>query len=892
MIFRIAGLFFIITLIATVVQFWFVIVCVLAAVFVFGASALFPAIIVAVSILLLRGMFADIRNRYCDVLIPRFRDLYVYRHHAVAGSFVRAELSTTICVDKLHTLMTLNVNTLRLSLYTAVVFLIVFAVFPSVFLPAHTPITVFIPIPDSVNIGSSVNVGAYSPERQTISVYVNGEKVVSQYGTQLRHTLIIREETHVVVTADSEKKEKTIHVREILTLKNLKIAIVPPSYIRVAGVQVPDGYAVRGSVWSIAADAAPTVKELIITNGTERRYMVLSSSVRFSFPLNHETVALAIRDTEQEYTIGTYTYTLLDDYPPKITVSGAVDIIYYTATTMPFLRVTLSDDWGIASYSLRVDDRIILTEKVKGTEYNLEHSLNKDHVSNGATIHLDLTDIKGQTSSVMWTLRFISEDVRNERLSEYVEQLQTQADNNDSKLSEMTDTLQRTIDAARLQGDVTKEQKESLHELQEHIADMQKMLEESLPLLDKDQERYVREIAMPELKSLAQEIAELLKTTNINEIRQRSEKLEKKMDSVAQSLKNFRDALVRMKKAQELNALIADIEKASHEQEIREKLGDFLKKNPDPMIEHAASTFAENKNKQQLLDSLKSLRDLMSGKANDEMKEIMTQIAGEAIVWSERFEERIRNGSVSSSDIIAMKDMLDTHSTLINTMGAGMLYVSPGVIYTLSELHTMLDRIRTSGQVQYKPLYDMHIVFITHVLKTLAQAEQRSQQLDAGQMAQMLKDILGEQQSITKDSGTPQEGQDGSQMSDSLQKRQQELADTMGEIRKRSDGGTQQRAGTLEEEMRKSAEEKDVTKKKGQSKVLELKLEKFISDIQNGDPSEKRKRELAERLLTGKQKTNASEEEWKKKVREFRKQNNDKEFGYEIDRYYRRLLDK
>lgn len=892
MIVRVARLYFTIALVAAAVQIWFVVVCGLAALFLFGVTAIFPASIMALAFLLLRGFSADVRNRYCDILVPRFRDLFAYRHHAAMYAVVHKELPTEICFEKFCTFIHYHVTAVRLSMYSLVIFLATFTLFPSLFIPVSTPITVFISLPDTVRIGSSVSVGAYSPEQQHFTVSANGQRIISQYGSQLKHTLRIHEDTHIIVSADKETYEKIIRVRALPTVHDLRVAVLAPAYIRKSGVSVPEGYAVRGSEWYASARTSSSVHDIIIKNDGEYRYTVHDNAFRVSVPLRHDTVLLSLRDEHDVYPIGTYTYTLLDDNPPRITILGAMETLYYSANTVSFIHVLLSDDWGIVGYTLRSADTIVRQETLQGNEYRLEYTLESAYVSNGATIQLDLTDCKGQTSSVTWTLRFISEEVRNERLSDYVDQLSATAQENDEKLADMTDALQRTIDDARLQGDISKEQQESLKDMQDHIAEVQKTLEESLPLLDKDQERYVREIAMPELRALAQEIAELLKTTGINELRQRTEKIEKRMDSVAQSLKNFRDALLRMKKTQELNALISDIEKASHDREIQEKLGDFLKRNPDPLVENAAATFAEKKNKEQLLESLKTLRDLMSGKANEELKDVMLRIAGEAITWSEKFEERIRSGTVSSQDIIAMKNMLDDHSTLLNAMGAGMLYVSPGVMYTLSELHAMVDRIRVSGFVQHMPLYDMHVTFITHVLKTLAQAEQRSQQLDAGQMAQMLKDILGEQQSITKDAGTPQEGQDGTKMSESLQKRQQELADRMGELRKRSDGGTQQRAGALEEEMRKSAEEKDLTKKKGQSKALELKLEKFISDIQNGDPSEKRKRELAERLLIGKQQRTHEDPEWKKKVREFRKQNNDKEYGYEIDRYYRRLLDK
>ncbi len=890
---RILVFFSLLGLSAVVVRFWFIVFCVLFSILVFGPGSYGFSFLFAIVSLVVYIIISKQIIRCCEVTAPRFRDLYAYMTHTGIRDYLRQELKDIfvhINIKNLIRRLSLNI---RYSLYSIIAALLFLLVFPHVFMMPMSPVVIFTHIPDMLSSGETVSISAYSPEKLQYTLTINGERILSQYGFSVRHTMVIHEDLHIRVGAGNETFEKTIRMIPLPSMHDIHISLIHPAYIRDAALRVPDGLVFRDTVWAFDAKVSDSVRMVIVRNGLHTTHILPQENISARVKLTDETISVSLRDDVKEYNAGSYRYTIIDDDRPSIQCLTSQGVIYFSAQKPGRIVASVSDDWGLAQWRVINGDTVLLQNHIHGQEMQLDIPLENMAVYDGMMLTVRVYDIKGQYSSAEIMLREMNDEVKNERISEFTTEITETAGKNDEKLSELTDSVQHTLDQTRLHGEVNKDMKESLQKMQEHIDDIGEMLKESAPILDNDQERYIREVAQPELKALAEEIAELLQTTDLRMLQEQTEKIEKKLDSVASMLKNFRDALKQLKKTQALNALISAVEHTSDPSEINTKMNEFLRSNQDPMIEHAAAQFAKNNNKQELLDSLKKLRDLMSGKANDEMREVIIRIIGEALAWSDLFEERIQKGSATLHDIVIMKEMLSLHDRLINELGAGVLYVGPEVMFSLSELSVLLDRVQLNRGGSYKHVYDTHLVLITQLLKTLDQSQQRAQQLNAGQLSEMLKDILGQQQTLSNEmSSMTENSENGNSLSDSLKTRQHELAEKMGELGKKSEGSTQKRIDALRDEMNRIAEDMDLARKKSMSKTMELKLEKLISDMQSGDPSEKRKRELVEKLLTGKQKKDTADEEWKKRVRELRKLINDKEFGYEIDRYYRRLLDK
>ncbi len=555
-----------------------------------------------------------------------------------------------------------------------------------------------------------------------------------------------------------------------------------------------------------------------------------------------------------------------------------------------------SDDWGLSRWELYIDDMKFAEKLLNGKEAEIRHTISSSPELNGKTMTVRCFDIKGQTAEISVRLIYLTEEQMNDLIVEHTEDVIASHDKAEEDFSAAAEALKRLIEKTKLDGEIDRETKENLQEAVDTMNKLQDQIQKDSAVLNEEQKDFANKVITQEMKQLAEEIKTLLSQTDMRSIPMRSERIDKKIESVEAMMKSFRDALKRLKQTQDLDKLTKTVEATEKKDEITDALKRYGEKYEDPFVRDASEKYLKTHDKNALLQSLKELQKMLNGTANEEVIRTVQDILSVQLAQTIDFEKKIFSGEASSADVLRLSDMLNVNLNRLQMLGIGMMYLHPAV---LSLYSTALEAIRQAldnvgRSYEYRYFYDGTIRINTALLQTLAQAEKRSQSMDTEQMLSMVQEILGGQKEITemlqqgKQNGQAADGSSG--LSDSMIARQKELAEKMGQLENGSDGRTQQQSGSIRKDMERSAEEKDPAKKRSQSKTLELKLEQLIADLQSTDPEDKRKRELLESILKNKRTTTEHDTELRKVIDKFRMENKDSDFRIDIEKYYRHLL--
>ncbi|TYB32143.1 MAG: hypothetical protein FXF47_00745 [Candidatus Mcinerneyibacterium aminivorans] len=753
-----------------------------------------------------------------------------------------------------------------------------------------------------VTENEEVHLWLYSSKPDKLELLIDNKKVLQTKGKEIKYKIKPKKDVQIKYLLSDRSISYKINVNKIPKIRKIKTKIFPPPYFSNFFLQKANQPILENSLWTLTANTTKPVQNIIIEdNSNNTTHSINSRNIRIKKRLKNGDFSVYFTYNNNRYLISKYNYSMTQDSPPLIKLINPSHHVYTNNLKNLKIKYLIRDDYKLKKSNIYLNNKKIKTFFLNKKSKILSHEIKLPENIEKTSLKIDVYDIKNQVAKIdPIKLEKLDDDKIKDYINKsYKKNIDTNQ-KNFNKLKQIQDEIEELNKNIKLKGEPDSKQKENIQNIKNHLEKIKNDINRNKQLLKEEEQQFIENYANKEINKMIKELNNLLKEVDINKLRKKSNSLSKKSQTFQKSLQNFINALKKLKTLQNLKDLINKIEKENNITDISEKLKKFENKinHYTEQYKKAEENFNRTGNKKELLNKLNKVKNLLSGKNLEKLKNKLLDILRDQIMLSYSIKNSLIEEEITIDLLRKTEKILNKNRKEILNFEEGIMYLDPNLLnkfnFVLFEINKYLGKYQKINRyLSFKNIKNSIDSVDRLIIKSLKNIEKKSSQINLSNLLNKIQKVKKKQKRIfskIKQLSSKAKSRQFKNQLDKIMENQKSLKNDIEQMMKNNNFNKYKKMlKNLKESMENIIKEENPQQKMKKLKNLNLKLEKIANDISSKDYSKKRKRQLIDKILQMNNKP-VKKNELYDIIMKYKKNIDTTSFEKEINEYYNKII--
>lgn len=807
--------------------------------------------------------------KFLNYLHPKLLDNYPYLKNKKIKNDISKKITHLIKNNKNY-LLNKTTSSFKKTFISIILFLSFLSVYPSLFFNNLKNNKNLIPVykqfkHDFIE-GEKINFFFYYPEKTDLKLKINSKTVLQLKGKTIKYSYKTNKKNlNIEYIFDDRKINQKIKIIKKPVFTDEKITILPPEYIKKYNINLQNKV-LKNSKINLKLKSTKKIPKFILkdrNNNILNKYNINSKKISINFlaEKNYYNIYYTFKNKTYFYT--SYNFNIVEDNPPQCLFLNYQPSIFSNNKKNLSLKLLFKDDFYLNKGYLKTKNNIIKKFKLNSNKKIISAKIKNIKKLKNKEIFLKVWDIKNQTNkSKKIAIKEISEDEIQQYLSKTQSEQITNQNKNIKNINKISKNMKDINKNIKLNTKLKTKDKKRLKEIKKNLKDIDNSLKKSKKLLSSKEKEFIDKHYSKKIQDMMREIEKLLKEMNFDKMEKTSQKLKEKSKNFKKSMENLLKTLKRQKFLQDIEKSIKQIKKAKTKKKIQKNLKSLKKGNPEYKnnIKKIENKYKKTKNKKQLLNQLNKLKDKLSGQLLREFKKTLLSILKKQIIFSEKFENSLKNNTFNKETILSLKPILKQKLEKIYNYKSVFLFLHPSVLKYYETIQFDINEFLNKKSSYLKPsfkniLYKLNKIN-KYIILSLNYIEQQKSQINLSKAMKKMQKIKKQQKKLNQNLiklPSKKLSKSEKKLLKQLMNKQKNLKSSLNKLQSSIENKQLKKLiNKLKDSMNKIIKEKNLEKKKQKMKHTSIELEKITKDWQAEKKSKKRRRELIDKIIKSK----------------------------------------